>query len=187
MQVEALALSGSLLVAAAFVVFRIVVRRDYRNKGQLSWVSSFLETAIFGLWAWFAYANGPDDWPALHAGPVAQIVGWPLFVGGLALTLVAMIWLGMQRSFGRDGGALRCSGIYGITRNPQAVAFTFGIVGYLILWPSWRGAVALALLVTLLHMMVVTEEEHLLAASGDEYVTYTRLVPRYLGTKRRRR
>jgi protein-S-isoprenylcysteine O-methyltransferase Ste14 len=180
-------LLGSLLVVAAFVVFRIVVRRDYRSKRRLSWVSSFLETAIFALWAWYTYANSPATWPALHVSTFAAIVGWTLFAGGMTLTLVAMIWLGLRRTFGQDIGKLRSSGIYGLTRNPQAVAFTIGMLGYMVLWPSWQGAVAFALLITLLHMMVVTEEEHLLAAYGDEYVRYTRLVPRYLGTKRRGR
>jgi len=179
-------LLGSLLVVAAFVVFRIVVRRDYRSKGRLSWVSSLLETAIFALWAWYAYANSPATWPALHVSTFTAIVGWTLFAGGMTLTLAAMTWLGLRRTFGHDIGTLQSSGVYRVTRNPQAVAFTIGMLGYLILWPSWRGVIALALLAAILHIMILTEEEHLGATYGDEYTSYTRLVPRYIGARRHR-
>ncbi len=185
MQVGVYALSAVLLIAAAFVVFRIVVRSDYRNRGRLSFVSSSLETAIFGLWAWFAYVNSPADWPRLHASATAQIIGWPLFAGGMTLTLVALCWLGVGRSFGRDVGILRDSGIYGLTRNPQSVCFALGILGYVVLWPSWEGAVSLLLVLAILHMMVLTEEEFLLAVLGDAYSLYVRRVPRYIGLRKR--
>jgi len=95
-----------------------------------------------------------------------------------------MIWLGLRRSFGHHAGTLRCSGIYALTRNPQAVAFMIGVVGYVVLWPSWRGAVAVGLLAAILHVMIVTEEEYLKTAYGDEYLSYTWRVPRYLGIPR---
>ncbi|UCD25202.1 MAG: hypothetical protein JSW51_04570, partial [Gemmatimonadota bacterium] len=81
MQTEAYAIYAALLMAAALVVFRVVVRHDYQVKGKLTLISSFLETAVFGTWAWFTYANSPSDWPSLHASTAVRIIGWPLFVG----------------------------------------------------------------------------------------------------------
>ena len=181
------AIYGLLLLVAAFVVFRIVVRRDYRIRGKLTIVSSVLETAVFACWAWFTYLNSPGDWPALHTGLAARVIGWPLFAGGMGLTVISMVWLGLRRSFGHDVGVLRSSGVYALTRNPQAVAFTVGVAGYLVLWPTWQGAVSILILGAILHMMVLTEEEYLLRVYGDEYSAYMRHVPRYLGLLRRMR
>ena len=75
------------------------------------------------------------------------------------------------------------TGIYAVSRNPRAVAFTIAVVGYVVLWPSWQGVVAVALLAAILHMMILTEEEYLKTAYGDEYSRYTRQVPRYLGIR----
>ena len=46
---------GFLLLAVAFVVFRILVRRDYRKKGRLTPLSVSLEYGVFFLWGTFTY------------------------------------------------------------------------------------------------------------------------------------
>jgi protein-S-isoprenylcysteine O-methyltransferase Ste14 len=104
----------------------------------------------------------------------------------MGVTLISMIWLGLRRSFGHDVGVLRSAGVYSLTRNPQAVAFMIGIVGYVILWPTWQGAVSVLILGVMLHMMIMTEEEYLRTAYGDEYDSYCKRVPRYLGPLRRK-
>ena len=76
---------------------------------------------------------------------------------------------------------LKQSGMYGLSRNPQTVAFLLAMVGYLVLWPSWYGLGSVAIVAVMSHTMVVTEEEHLRASFGEEYVRYCRGVPRYLG------
>ena len=43
------------LLIMAFVVFRIIVRRDYLKKGKLGWMAVSLETLIFALHANFSY------------------------------------------------------------------------------------------------------------------------------------
>lgn len=44
---------------------------------------------------------------------------------------------------------------------------------------------SLLLYVVLIHLMVLTEEEHLLARHGNEYLQYCEQVPRYIGLPRR--
>ena len=53
------------------------------------------------------------------------------------------------------------------------------------LWPSWHMMMSLLLYVVLVHLMVLTEEEHLLARYGNEYLRYCEQVPRYIGVPRR--
>jgi len=176
--------SAAVLLIAAFVVFRVIVRRDYQRKGRLTWFSGLLELLIFSLWAWFAYEYSPSDWPALHVGLTIKIIGWILFAGGFTVTFVAMGWLGMARSFGWAPDVLKQSLFYGVTRNPQSVAFMLGMIGYLMLWPSWYGLGAVILVAAMVHVMILTEEEHLLAVHGDEFARYCERVPRYLALRR---
>lgn len=177
-------LAAALLIAA-FVLFRLIVRLDYQRKGRLSLVSGLLELLIFSLWAWLAYEYRPSDWPALHVGLAIKIIGWILFVGGFTVTLAAMGWLGMARSFGWAPDVLKQSLFYSVTRNPQSVAFMLGMIGYLMLWPSWYGLGAVMLAAAMVHVMILTEEEHLRAVHGDEFARYCERVPRYLSFRRR--
>lgn len=176
-------LAAALLVAA-IVLFRVIVRRDYQRKGRLSVASGLLELLIFSLWAWFAYEFRPSDWPALHVGLAIKIIGWILFAGGFTVSFVAMGWLGMARSFGWAPDVLKQSLFYSVTRNPQSVAFMWGMIGYLMLWPSWYGLGAVILVAAMLHVMIVTEEEHLQTVHGDEFARYCGRVPRYLSFRR---
>ncbi len=175
---------AAILLVAAYVLFRVIVRRDYQRKGRLTLFSGLLELLIFSLWAWFAYEYCPSDWPAVHVGPVIRVIGWILFAGGFTVTFVAMGWLGMARSFGWAPDVLKQSLFYRVTRNPQSVAFMLGMIGYLMLWPSWYGFGAVILAAVMVHLMILTEEEHLLAVHGEEYARYCERVPRYLAFQR---
>jgi protein-S-isoprenylcysteine O-methyltransferase Ste14 len=139
---------------------------------------------MFGLWAYFAYLNRPPDWPAVHAGAIARLIGWACLAGGLTITAVVMGWFGIRRSLGLEVILLKQSGFYGVTRNPQAVAFAMGMIGYTVLWPSWRSLGAVAIYAAIVHMMVLTEEEHLHDRYGEVYAQYCKRVPRYVGVRR---
>jgi protein-S-isoprenylcysteine O-methyltransferase Ste14 len=176
--------SALLWLIAGIFIFRVVVRRDYRRRGRLSLFSGFIELLVYSLWATIAYIYRPSDWPAVHAGSVARVVGWILFAGGMIVCFGTMIVFGMARAFGRRVDVLKQSGMYGLSRNPQTVAFLLAMIGYLMLWPSWYGLGSVAIVAVMSHTMVVTEEEHLRASYGDEYVRYCEQVPRYLGPVR---
>jgi protein-S-isoprenylcysteine O-methyltransferase Ste14 len=180
------------LAAAAVVwgvghlAFRGVVRRDYRLRGRLTPTSVVLEYVAVGLWVTFGCLNLPPDWPAVGADPTATAIGWTLFVGGFVMVLVNIVHLGVLRSHGQRARPLKRSGFYGLTRNPQIVCFLAAMLGYLVLWPTWRSAGILALAAALSHMMVLTEEEHLENIFGDEYRSYRDRVPRYVALRRGR-
>ncbi|MGD2152034.1 MAG: methyltransferase [Gemmatimonadales bacterium] len=176
--------AASVWLVAGILIFRVVVRRDYRRRGRLSLFVGFLELLVYCLWATLAYIYRPPDWPAIHVGSALRVVGWILFAGGLIVTFGTMIVFGMARAFGRRVDVLKQSGLYGLSRNPQTVAFLVAMVGYLALWPSWFGLGSVAILAVMAHTMVLTEEEHLRDVYGDEYVRYCERVPRYLGPAR---
>ncbi|HSG81796.1 MAG TPA: isoprenylcysteine carboxylmethyltransferase family protein [Gemmatimonadota bacterium] len=174
-------LSALLVLAAGYLIFRILVRRDYLRRGRLSPLSTLLEYIAIGLWAYHGYINRPADWPAIHVGPALRILGWVLFAGGVALLLIIILALGVRRSHGGQVSGLRQTGPYRFTRNPQALAFWVAMIGYGLLWPTWQHVGSVALIVLLTHMMVRTEEEHLQDVFGEEYERYRQRVPRYLG------
>ncbi len=167
-----------------FLVFRVVVRRDYQRTGQLTPLSTLMEYVAIGSWVGFSYINRPPDWPAVHVGPVLKALGSILFYGGLSLTVLSLVALGIRRSHGHEVTRLKQSGFYRLSRNPQALAFVVAIIGNLVLWPTWKNLVSLGLLVVLLCLMIRTEEEHLGRAFGEEYEHYCQRVPRVLSLRR---
>jgi len=171
------------VLVVTFVVFRVAVRRDYLRSGRLTVLSTFLEYVAICAWVIFGYLNRPPDWPAVHVGATQEIVGWVLFVGGWILTLTGILRLGLGRSHGLKVNALRQTGLYRFSRNPQAVAFFVAILGYLILWPTWRNAGVLVLVAVLLHLMILSEEDHLRDVFGEEYERYCKRVARYVRLK----
>jgi protein-S-isoprenylcysteine O-methyltransferase Ste14 len=75
------------------------------------------------------------------------------------------------------------SGIYRKSRNPQALACGLYVLGFTVLWPLWYALGWAILYAILIHIMIITEEEHLLRAHGEGYVKYGRDVPRYFSLR----
>ena len=173
------------VLAITQVVFRFVVRREYLAVGRLRWPASLAQYVAILAWVGFGWLNAPRDWPAVHVGAVQATAGWALFVGGWAVTLAGIARLGVFRSHGLQVSGLRTTGLYRLTRNPQAAAFVAAMVGYVALWPSWRNLGVLVLVAILCDEMIRAEEIHLRAVFGDEYERYREQVPRYLRLGRR--
>ncbi len=172
------------VMAVNFAIFRVAVRRDYRRSGRLTPFSAFLEYVAIGSWVVFGYLNRTPDWPAVHVAALQEVIGWVLFLGGWAVTLIGIVGLGLGRSHGLQVNALRQTGLYRFSRNPQVLAFLIAMIGHLILWPTWRNLGVLILVAVLLHWMIMSEEEHLGDVFGEEYERYCERVPRYIGLKR---
>lgn len=183
-------LSVAALLVAAFLIFRILVRRDYRERGKLTLLSSLLELAVCLGYASVPYIYNPPCWPyvwscqASAPRPLA-ILGYALIAAGAILGFGSMAWLGLRRSFGRQVTGLYRSGPYRLTRNPQVVGGLTMVSGISLLWPSWYAIGWAVLWIAMFHPMVLTEEEHLRRSCGDEYARYCEQVPRYVGWPRR--
>jgi protein-S-isoprenylcysteine O-methyltransferase Ste14 len=188
MEVVVYFLSAFLLIVTAFVIFRVVVRRDYQRKGRLTLVSSFLEVLVWGLYLNFPSLYNPPTWywsPNVPVSGLARVVGLLCVAVGLASGFGTMLWFGLRRAFGLQVKGLVQSGAYRVTRNPQLVGFSLVVIGVVVLWPSWYALGWVVLYGIVVHLMVLTEEEHLRAVHGEEYERYCSRVPRYLGILQR--
>lgn len=175
-----------LLITLTFVVFRVIVRRDYQRKGRATLLSSLLELLVMGLYMSFPYLYNPPQWVAFWSRevPVSEplrIVGVVCITIGLVFAFGTMFWFGVRRALGLQVKGLIQSGPYRVTRNPQLVSFSTVVLGSVVLWPSWYSLGWATLYGMVVHPMVVTEEEHLLAVFGEEYACYCQRVPRYVG------
>ncbi len=176
-----------ILLGYASVVFRVLVRGDYRREGRLTPLSSLLQSLVFFLWGFFTWFDLPADWPTSHTNPSSWVTGW-VFIGlGLGAMFTMIAWFGLRRSVGREVNVLKQSSPYRLTRNPQILACLLAVVGYAMLWPSWNSLGWVALFSAFAHMMVLTEEEHLRTIHGDAYKRYCERTPRYLGFTQRPR
>lgn len=178
-------LSAFIILFAAFLIFRKVVRRDYYRKGRLTPISTLLEILVFFLFSASAYIFVPSDWPAVHVSPIPMTIGWIFITIGLAIMSIAMGGLGLRRSLGQEVNVLKQGGLYRITRNPQILGWGLALIGLVVLWPSWYVLGWLIQYAIITHMMALTEEEHLHAIHGNDYAQYCRRVPRYLGIPRK--
>lgn len=177
-----LALS-SLMILLSYLVFRGMVRRDYRRAGRLSSVSTLLECLVFGLHANLSYTFLPARWPALPSLPGNEFhsaVGLGILAIGIVTTLWSMISLGLRKALGQQTEGLYRSGFYQYSRNPQIVLYGLVVIGVAFLWPSVYGLGWVLIYGAIAHMMVRTEEEHLGRIFGSEYKHYCEEVPRYL-------
>ena len=176
-------LSAGIVLSAAIFIFRVVVRRDYLQKGKLTPVSVFLETVIFFILGGFPYLYVPREWPAVKLELCLEIMGLAILAAGLVLMLTGMGQLGARRIFGQGSNKLEQRGLYSLSRNPQILGCWLYVVGFTALWPSWYalGWACLFWLVT--HIMVLTEEEYLHSVFGEEFRKYCKNVPRYIGRR----
>ena len=170
------------IIGAAYFIFRIVVRGDYNRKSHLTPLSSTLELLVFGAYMCFPYVFNPADWVNFweHIEFPHQIIGLVLILLGMGIAFGTMVWFGIRRAFGQEVNRLVVSGPYRLTRNPQVVGGYPMVIGVAVQWPSWYALGWVILWGVITHMMILTEEEHLLNVFGEEYAQYCKQVPRYI-------
>lgn len=180
----ALGVAGALLALAVWVFGR--VRADYRSRGALSRPIAALQTLYFCVYALSSYLFLDSRWGAIRASGGLLALAATLMAAGFSIVAGSMVPLGC-RSFGRETGRLKTSGLYHYSRNPQLVGSFVFIVGYVLLWPAWSGLVWAALWIPICWLMVRGEEEHLLRVFGQEYADYCQRTPRTIGIPKRDR
>lgn len=181
-----------LLLMVAYLVFRIIVRRDYAAQGRLSTFSSLLQLAVLLAFFSFPYLYNPPDWALFwKASPTAppglHLVGFILISTGMLCSFGTMAWFGIRRAFGIQVKGLKKEGPYRITRNPQLVGGYFMVLGPFLQWPSLYALGWILMFAIIAHWMIIAEEEHLHRIFGKEYEKYCSEVPRYLSAGIRKR
>jgi protein-S-isoprenylcysteine O-methyltransferase Ste14 len=166
----------------AWLVFRVAVRKDYREKGRLSFWTVLLEFLVFAVHGNLSYLFLPVDWPGfppLQPKPVQNTIAFGLMGIGFLSTLGAMFKLGFKKTLGQRETFYR-GGLYRWSRNPQLISYAFLLAGYGMLFPSLRVLPWLGVYGITAHWMVQSEEEYLREAYGEVYQRYLEEVPRYL-------
>ena len=176
-------ISSIILILLSFLVFRVVVRKDYLNKGRLSPISYVLEILIFALHANFAYVFLPVDWPDIPHFPDNKIITYSstvTIVVGLCILIYAFLNLGYQPSLGMDKNKLNVNGIYQHSRNPQLVGYGIILFGFFILYSSWYSFGWFLIYLIISYFMIMSEEEFLKMKYQEEYKEYCNNVPRII-------
>lgn len=177
-------LLAALLLLAAYLVFRKVVRGDYLSRGHLRWPAALLQLLIFVGYMALPYLYNPPGWPLfweLDEMPTWNATaGFVLILLGFLLAFGTMLWFGLRRAFGRQTGELIQTGPYRWSRNPQILGGYLLVMGTAVQQPSFYALAWVLLYGIIAQMMVVTEEEFLQRQLGEAYQRYCADVPRYL-------
>ena len=173
--------SLSLLMGVSLLVLRGFVRRDYLCRGRLYIPSAILQALVFFAFGGYPSLYLPGDWPVSPVNLVLRVIGLASLTIGLVIMFIGVYRLGFLRSVGLQKGELKDTSYYRATRNPQVLGCVLYVIGFVILWPSWFALGWGLSLLAILHVMVLTEEEHLHNTYGQDYEQYCNRVPRYLG------
>ncbi|MEW6524068.1 MAG: isoprenylcysteine carboxylmethyltransferase family protein [Bacillota bacterium] len=93
----------------------------------------------------------------------------------LGLWLIARAWWMVHRA----QGELVTTGPYGWVRHPQYAGMFLFTLGLLVQWPTAIGLVMWPFLAFSYYRLALSEERDLVAAMGEEYLTYRRRVPAF--------
>lgn len=174
---------SAIFLLFSFLVFRVVVRKDYQKNSKLSPISYALEALVFAIHANLMYLFIPAKWPDLPALPenlTLKFLFLAILCLGLFILLIAWFGLGTVRSFGQDKNKLETSGIYRYSRNPQLVGYGIILIGFALLFISWYTLGWFAQYLIISHLMIRSEEEFLNLRYGEEYKKYCKAVPRII-------
>ena len=108
------------------------------------------------------------------------VLGWVLFLSGVAVRLVALAQLGAMYSFStevRREHRLVRRGLYAIVRHPLYAADMWSGVGIVVLCQSTALAIPLLVLVAAWLRRIPREDAALSAALGPAHAAYVREVP----------
>ena len=108
------------------------------------------------------------------------IVGSVLLATGFCLAFFITFQMGWRNAFGEKRG-LQTTGWFRISRNPVYVATWVGLLGWGIVVPDILVITALMLWAVIYLMAPFLEEPWLEKQYGDDYRTYRRSTPRFLG------
>jgi protein-S-isoprenylcysteine O-methyltransferase Ste14 len=166
----------------ALVVFRVVAV-NYRRYGKLKPLATTLQVVIFALHGvLFHLGLMTTRWPRFPDSSLQVLLGALVGVGGLTLLSAGIgVFGSFARMIGRRVDALKQSGVYRYSRNPQLVGYGLFILAFVILWPSWRTLIATIVYCGMAHVMSHVEQQHLRKQYGASYEAYCERTPRYVG------
>ena len=165
----------------SYILFRVKVKKDYKNGQKLSLLSSVLSVIVFAVHVNSIYLIMPTKWPYLPQIPENQVVVFVFVIMlGIGLIILFISWfkLGTKTSMGVDKNKLQTDGLYKYSRNPQLVGYGFILASFTIIWFSYLSILWFFLYIIASYFMVKSEEEFLTQKYKEEYKDYCRQVSR---------
>ena len=170
-----------LFLLFSYVVFRVVIKRDYKKHMKLTTISYVLEVLVFAMHANSIYLILPGQWPQLPSLPeelILKTVSTVLFSIGVLILFISYFSLGNKPSLGMDKNKLKTDGFYKYSRNPQLVGYAIMLLAFTILFFSWLLLFWFFQYLIISFFMIRSEEEFLTQRYGDAYSDYCKKVPR---------
>ena len=169
-----------LLVLALMItpIALLFARFEYRRRGNLSALGLLLLIVmIFVPNLMLDYAM-EYEMPSTPLDYIGILVG----AAGIMLVLVSfVVFRSPLKVLCLDVGTLAVTGPYRWSRNPQYIGFFLFLLGFALNDWSWWCLVALSIVASYIHLLILVEEEHLKRTFGERYAEYCRTVPRYVG------
>lgn len=163
-------------------VFGIVVHRGAAPLQRFVGAAFGLTIAAYAAAGGFIGALGPEAMGGWPRPTWAAPVGWTLFLGGLALMVVAQAQMGASWRIGIDDRptGLVTAGLYRWIRNPIYTGVLSLAVGLGFLVPAWWSVLGPVLIFAQIRVQVHFEEQHMLKLHGDEFRRYKGVTGRFL-------
>lgn len=134
----------------------------------------------------FSFLEGYYEW----LSPITWMISSPLTVSGIALLILALIWvlvaqiqMGDSWRIGIDEqtqSPLVQHGLFGVSRNPIFLGMILMLVGLLFTLPTAATLTVALLGIVLIHIQVRLEEPFLHDKYGEIYVKYSKRVRRWI-------
>lgn len=124
-------LCSATFLLIAYIIFRVIVKKDYKRRLRLSHPSYLTEILVFAIHANMFYLARPATWPYFLPLPenlALQIASMLLFGTGLIVLLISWFDLGTKPGPGRDKNKLKTGGLYKYSRNTQLTAYGLMLV-----------------------------------------------------------
>lgn len=115
--------------------------------------------------------------------PWIRSTGVILLIASLAWTVLAQAQMGESWRIGIDDAhktRLVNTGVFGISRNPIFLGMIVTLFGLFLVIPNAFSLLGVMMGVVVINIQVRLEEEFLRTTHGDEYVSYTRRVRRWI-------
>lgn len=114
------------------------------------------------------------------APTIFSLVGVLLLILGRAITIYSALTIRRNNSQKNEEFELKTKGIFKKSRNPIVLGLHVGVLGMILIFPSWLFLILTIAYVLHIHFKIVLEEDFLRQFFKDNYETYHSKTKRYL-------
>ena len=179
-------LASALFLLSLFLLW--LVRREYRLLGKISAKGSIVHFLVFAPHAYLSHdilMSGGTAYTFSDLEMLATVGSLAAFFGLIIMLMGMGIFRSFSRILGNDASALKTSGIYRFTRNPQYIGYGIFFLGIYLIWWNRMLLIGVFFYCLLVYCVVRVEEEHLSRVFGSAYLNYCKQIPRFFGIPRR--